>query len=74
MAYICGSTLESKDFHLYLERKWKIHRGSLIARCNFDFCSWAREAGQTTINESIQEQMFQVDENDMKLVLLLINE
>ena len=33
-------------------------------------CSWAREAGQSTINEAIQEQMFQVNEHDMKLVLL----
>ena len=70
MAYICGSRLESKDFRLYLERKWKIHRDSLIARNNFDPRSWAREAGQITINEAIQEQMFQVDEHDMKLVLL----
>ena len=70
MAYICGSRLESKHFRLYLERKWKIHRDSLIARNNFDPRSWAREAGQITINEAIQEQMFQVDEHDMKLVLL----
>ena len=70
MAYICGSRLESKDFRLYLERKWKIQRDSLIARRNFDPRLWAREAGQTTINEAIQEQMFQVGEHDMKLVLL----
>ena len=70
MAYICGSRLESKDFRLYLERKWKIHRDSLIARRNFDPRSLAREAGQTTINEAIQEQMFEVGEHDMKLVLL----
>ena len=70
MAYICGSRLENKDFCLYLERKWKIHRDSLITRRNFDPGSWAREAGQTTINEAIQEQIFQVNDHDLKLVLL----
>ena len=70
MAYICGSRLESKNFRLYLERKWKIHRDSLVARRNFDPRSWAREAGQTTINVAIQEQMYEVGEHDIKLVLL----
>ena len=74
MAYICGSRLESKDFRLYLERKWKVHRDSLIARRNFDPRAWVRDGGQTTINEAIHEQMFQVDENDMKLVLLFKDE
>ena len=70
MAYICGSRLEDKDFRLYLERKWKIHRDSLIMRNNFDPRTWAREAGQSTINETIQEQMYQVTGHDLKLVLL----
>ena len=52
------------------ERKWKIHRDSLITRRNFDPRSWAREAGQSTINEAIREQMHHVQEHDLKLVLL----
>lgn len=55
MAYIYGNKLEDKDFRLYLERKLKIHRDSLIARNNNDPRIWARDAGKSAINASIQE-------------------
>ena len=70
MAYICGNKLDNKDFRLYLERKWKMHRDSLIARNNRDPRVWARDAAQSTINEAIQEQRFSIREHDLKLVLL----
>ena len=70
MAYICGSKLENKDFRLYLERKWKVHRDLLISINNKDPRVWARVAGQSTINEAIEEQRYLVSEHDLKLVLL----
>ena len=70
MAYICGSKLENKDFRLYLERKWKVHRNALIALNNRDPRVWAKNAGQSTINEALQEQRYTVLEHDLKLVLL----
>ena len=70
MAYICGNKLDDKDFRLYLERKWKRKRDSLIARNNRDPRVWARDAAQSAINESVEEQRFSVKEHDWKLVLL----
>ena len=68
MAYICGSRLEDKEFRLRLERKWKIHRDSLIFMNNNDPRAWAKEAGQRTINEAIQTH--QASKHELKLVLL----
>ena len=70
LAYICGSRLDNNDFRLYLERKWKLRRDSLIARNNRDPRVWARDAGQSAINEAIQEQRYQISQHDLKLVLL----
>ena len=70
MAYICGSKLENKDFRLYLERKWKVHRNALIDLNNKDPRVWARNAGQSAITEAIHEQRYTVSEHDLKLVLL----
>ena len=44
MTYICGSRLEDNKFRLRLERKWKIHRDSLIFMNYNDPRAWAKES------------------------------
>ena len=70
MAYICGSKLDNIGLRLFLERRWKINRDSLIESNNSDPRVWAREAGQTTIQQAISSENFIVNEHDLKLVLL----
>ena len=58
MAYICGSGLENKQFRLHLEQQWKLNQESLILNNNKDPRVWAREAGQKTINNTVQREAF----------------
>ena len=70
LAYICGARLEEKEIRLFLERRWKINRNSLIELNNKDPRAWAREGGIRTIQDALQCNRFVLSENDLKLVLL----
>ena len=70
MGYICGAQLESSYLRLYLERRWKVNSDNLISRNNNDPRTWAREAGQTAIEDAISSNNFLISEHDLKLVLL----
>ena len=70
LAYICGSKLDNIGLRLFLERRWKINRDTLIDLNNRDSRAWAREGGQMTIQQAISLEHFIVSEDDLKLVLL----
>ena len=73
LAYMCGSQLDNKDFRLYLERKWKVHRDSLIARRNRDPQFWARNAEYSAVNKATQEKRQTLLCCSQKLQTLLYN-
>ena len=72
MACICSSKLDNFGLLLFLERRWKINRDSLIESNNRDPRAWAREAGLIYVQQAISSGNFIVSECDLKLVLLFI--
>ena len=67
MAYICGFD-GNKTLRCYVEQKWKERRDTLISNNINDPRQWARSGND--VIESINEDSFNIEKSDLRLVLL----